>query len=132
MAAFNSFKTRSEGQATKLRALGRLRIGAPQTESVAHHRRLPVRRRLRHLHIDHHTTGLLSQPPALTSGILGTLVGRQEGPTGKFSDGTYFQYDRALETTVEVTPAGERFPVKLVAGNFQRESEPVVARKAAR
>src|SRR6266576_3264766 len=32
--------------------------------------------------------------------VLGTLTGLQEGPTGKFSDGTYFEYDRALETSV--------------------------------
>jgi hypothetical protein len=64
--------------------------------------------------------------------VLGTLTGLHEGPTGKFSDGTYFEYDRALETTVEVTPSRERFPVILVAGKFQRERETAVAQKTAR
>ena len=64
--------------------------------------------------------------------VLGTLTGLQEGPTGKFPDGTCFEYDHALERTVEVTPSGERFPVRLVAGKFQRESETAVAQKAAR
>jgi len=64
--------------------------------------------------------------------VLGTLTGLQEGPTGKFSDGTYFEYDRALETTVEVRRSGERFPVALVAGKFQRESKAAVAHKTAR
>jgi len=64
--------------------------------------------------------------------VLGTLTGLQEGPTGKFSDGTYFEYDRALETTVEVRRSGERFPVTLVAGKFQRESKTAVAHKTAR
>ena len=63
---------------------------------------------------------------------LGTLTSPQKGPTGKFSDGTRFEYDRALGKTVEVTPAGKRFPVRLVAGKFQRESETVVAQKTAR
>jgi hypothetical protein len=64
--------------------------------------------------------------------VLGTLTGLHEGPTGKFSDGTYFEYDRALETTVEVTPSRERFPVILVAGKFQRERETAVAHKTVR
>jgi hypothetical protein len=64
--------------------------------------------------------------------VLGTLTGLQEGPTGKFSDGTYFEYDRALETTVEVRRSGERFPVTLVAGKFQRESKTAVSHKTAR
>lgn len=64
--------------------------------------------------------------------VLGTLTGLHEGPTGKFSDGTYFEYDRALETTVEVTPSRERFPVILVAGKFRRERETAVAHKTAR
>jgi hypothetical protein len=64
--------------------------------------------------------------------ILGTLTGVQEGPTGKFSDGTYFEYDRALETTVEVRRSGERFPVRLVGGKFQRQTETAVAHKTAR
>jgi hypothetical protein len=54
---------------------------------------------------------------------LGTLTGLQQGPTGNLSDGTYFEYDHALETTVEVTPSGERFPVTLVAGKLRREQK---------
>jgi hypothetical protein len=64
--------------------------------------------------------------------VLGTLTGIQEGPTGKFSDGTCYEYDPALGKTVEATATGERFPVKLVAGKFQRESETAVAHKTAR
>jgi hypothetical protein len=63
--------------------------------------------------------------------VLGTLTGLQEGPTRKFSDGTYFEYDRALETTVEVRRSGERFPVTLVGGKFRRQAETAVARKTA-
>jgi hypothetical protein len=66
------------------------------------------------------------------SEVLGTLAGLQEGPTGKFSDGTYIEYDRTLGKTVEVTPRGERFPVTLVAGTFQRVSETAAAHKTAR
>src|SRR6266513_2708078 len=61
--------------------------------------------------------------------VLATLTGLQDGPTGKFSDGTRFEYDRKLGRTVEVTLAGKRFPVMLVAGKFQRESETAVTRK---
>jgi len=64
--------------------------------------------------------------------VLGALTVPAEGPTGKFSDGTYFEYDRALEMTVEVTPTGERFPVMLVAGKFQREPETLVVHKTGR
>lgn len=61
--------------------------------------------------------------------VLGTLAGLQEGPAGKFSDGTYFEYDRALETTVEVRRSGDRFPVALVGGKFRRQTEAAVAHK---
>jgi hypothetical protein len=64
--------------------------------------------------------------------VLGALTGLQEGPKGKFSDGTSFEYDRALGKTVEVTPTGKRFPVTLVEGKFQRVSEASVAHKTAR
>ena len=64
--------------------------------------------------------------------VLATLTGLKDGPTGKFSDGTRFEYDRKLGKTVEVTLAGKRFPVMLVAGKFQRESETAVTRKTAR
>ena len=64
--------------------------------------------------------------------VVGTLTGLQEGPTGRFSDGTCFEYDRTLGKTVEVTPRGERFPVTLVAGKFQRVSETAAAHKTAR
>lgn len=60
---------------------------------------------------------------------LGALAGLQEGPKGKFSDGTYFEYDRALETTVEVSRSGGRFPVALVGRKFQRQTEAAVAHK---
>jgi hypothetical protein len=64
--------------------------------------------------------------------VVGTLTGLQDGPTGKFSDGTCFEYDRTLGKTVEVTPRGKRFPVTLVAGKFQRVSETAAAHKTAR
>ena len=64
--------------------------------------------------------------------VLGTLAGLEEGPTGMFADGTCYEYDRALGRTVEATPTGERFPVRLVAGKFQRVSETAVAHKTVR
>ena len=63
--------------------------------------------------------------------ILGSLTGLQEGPHEEFADGTHYEYDPKLRTTVEVGPSGERFPVALVAGKLQRESQ-AKARKTAR
>jgi hypothetical protein len=60
---------------------------------------------------------------------LGSLTGLQEGPNGQLPDGTHYEYDPDLRTTVEVTPSGERLPVVLVEGKLQRESEALVARK---
>ena len=60
---------------------------------------------------------------------LGSLTGLQDGPNGQLPDGTHYEYDPDLKTTVEVTPLGERFPVVLVEGKLQRESEALVARK---
>jgi len=64
--------------------------------------------------------------------VLGSLTGLQEGPKEGFPDGTRYEYDPDLKTTVEVTPSGERFPVALVAGKLQRKSEKVLAHKTAR
>ena len=63
--------------------------------------------------------------------ILGSLSGLQEGPHEEFADGTHYEYDSKLQTTVEVGPSGERLPVALVAGELQRESQ-TMARKTAR
>ena len=60
---------------------------------------------------------------------LGSLTGLQDGPNGQLPDGTRYEYDPDLRTTVEVTPLGERFPVVLVDGKLQRDSETLVTRK---
>ena len=64
--------------------------------------------------------------------VLGSLSGLQEGPQEGFPDGTHYEYDPDLKTTVEVTSSGERFPVALVAGKLQRQSEKMLAQKAKR
>lgn len=63
--------------------------------------------------------------------ILGSLTGQQQGPREELSDGTHYEYDSELGTTVEVVPSGKRFPVAFVAGKLQRESQ-TRARKIAR
>ena len=60
---------------------------------------------------------------------LGCLTGLQEGPNGQLPDGTHYEYDPDLRTTVEVTPSGERFPVVLVEGKLQRDCGTLVGRK---
>ena len=47
----------------------------------------------------------------------------QEGPTNVLLDGTRYEYDPILKRTVEITPSGERFPVTLVDGELQRDSQ---------
>ena len=64
--------------------------------------------------------------------VLGSLTGLQEGPKEGFPDGTRYEYDPDLKTTVEVSPSGERFPVALVSGKLQRKSEKVLAHKTTR
>src|SRR5215471_7121341 len=61
---------------------------------------------------------------------LEALTGLQEGPKNALPDGTRYEYDPILKRTVEVTPSGERFPVRLVDGKLQRDSEKVAIRKA--
>lgn len=61
--------------------------------------------------------------------VLGSLSGLQEGPREGFPDGTHYEYDPDLKTTVEVTSSGERFPVALVAGKLQRQSQKTVVHK---
>ena len=34
-------------------------------------------------------------------------------------DGTHYEYDRNLKTTVRVTPDGERYPIKRLDTNFE-------------
>jgi len=60
--------------------------------------------------------------------ILGSLTGAQEGPHEEFADGTHYEYDPGLKRTVEVDPSGERFPVALVAGRLQRESQTMASK----
>jgi hypothetical protein len=64
--------------------------------------------------------------------VLGSLTGLQGGPTGSLPDGTHYEYDPALKATVEVTPSGDRYPVKLVDGRFIREGERAVAHKTGK
>lgn len=61
--------------------------------------------------------------------VLGSLSGLEEGPQEEFPDGTHYEYDPDLRTTVEVTSSGKRFPVALVAGKLQRQSEKMLAHK---
>jgi hypothetical protein len=60
---------------------------------------------------------------------LGNLGGLQEGPREAFPDGTRYEYDSKLKRTFEVAPSGDRFPVALVAGKFQRDSAKMAAQK---
>jgi hypothetical protein len=60
---------------------------------------------------------------------LEALTGLQEGPKHALPDGTRYEYDPILKRTVEITPSGERFPVTLVDGKLQRDSEKPAARK---
>ena len=60
---------------------------------------------------------------------LEALTGLQEGPKNALPDGTRYEYDPILKRTVEVTPSGERFPVTLVDGKPQRDSEKTDRRK---
>ena len=65
----------------------------------------------------------------LLAKTLGSLTGLQGGPTGSLPDGTHYEYDPNLKVTVEVTAAGERYPVTLVDGRFIRVGGRAVARK---
>jgi hypothetical protein len=60
---------------------------------------------------------------------LEALTGLQEGRKKTLPDGTRYEYDPILKRTVEVTPSGERFPVTLVDGKLQRDSEKTDRRK---
>jgi len=60
---------------------------------------------------------------------LEALTGLQEGPKNALPDGTRYEYDPILKRTVEITPSGERFPVTLVDGKLQRDSEKPDRRK---
>jgi hypothetical protein len=51
------------------------------------------------------------------------LTGLREGPKNALPDGTRYEYDPILKSTVEITPTGERFPVTLVDGKLQRDSQ---------
>ena len=64
--------------------------------------------------------------------VLGSLSGLQEGPREGFPDGTHYEYDPDLKTTVEVTSSGERFPVALAAGKLQRQSEKTLMKRTTR
>jgi hypothetical protein len=60
---------------------------------------------------------------------LEALTGLQEGPKNALPDGTRYEYDPILKRTVEITPSGERFPVTLVGGKLQRDSQKADRRK---
>ena len=60
------------------------------------------------------------------------LAGLQEGPKDAFADGTRYEYDARFKTTFEITPSGKRFPVGLVAGQFQRRSGKLETHKSQR
>ena len=60
---------------------------------------------------------------------LESLSGLLEGPKNALPDGTGYEYDPIRKRTVEVTPAGERFPVTLVDGKLQRDSPKADRRK---
>ena len=60
------------------------------------------------------------------------LAGLQEGPKDAFPDSTHYEYDPNLKRTVEVAPSGQLFPVTLVAGKLQRESNIPVASTTTR
>ncbi|MGB7846040.1 MAG: hypothetical protein WBL63_10520 [Candidatus Acidiferrum sp.] len=60
------------------------------------------------------------------------LAGLQRGPKDAFPDGTRYEYDSKFKTTVEITPSGGRFPVSLVAGEFQRRSAKLEPHKSQR
>jgi hypothetical protein len=67
----------------------------------------------------------------LVEGLAG-LAGLQDGPNNAFLNGTRYEYDSKLKRTFEVAPSGDRFPVALVAGKFQRDSAKMTAHKTAR
>jgi hypothetical protein len=63
---------------------------------------------------------------------IGSLSGLQEGPKDAFSDGTHYEYDADLKTTVEVGPSRSAFPVALVAGKLQHDLEKRVTSRTTR
>ena len=67
----------------------------------------------------------------LVQGLAG-LAGLQEGPKNRFPDGTRYEYASKLKKTFEVAPSGDRFPVALVAGKFERDPKKMVALKIKR
>jgi hypothetical protein len=60
---------------------------------------------------------------------LAGIAGLQDGPKNAFPNGTRYEYDSKLKRTFEVAPSGDRFPVALVAGKFQRDSAKMAAQK---
>jgi hypothetical protein len=63
---------------------------------------------------------------------LAGLAGLQEGPKDGFPDGTRYEYDSKLKRTFEVAPSGDRFPVALFAGKFQRDSAKLASHNGVR
>ena len=68
-------------------------------------------------------TNRLARRSSKDESSLEGLSGLQEGPKNALPDGTRYEYDPILKRTVEVTPSGERFPVTLVDGKLQRDSQ---------
>ena len=56
---------------------------------------------------------------------LASLSGFEEGPKHALPDGVRYEYDPVLKRTMEITPSRERFPVTLVDGKLQRDSEKI-------
>ena len=63
---------------------------------------------------------------------IASLAGSQQGPRDAFPDGTHYEYDPDLKTTLEVAPSGERFAVLLLAGKLQRESKKTLEHRTTR
>ena len=64
----------------------------------------------------------------MVEGLAG-LAGLQDGPNNALLNGTRYEYDSRLKRTFEVAPSGDRLPVALVAGKFQRDSAKMTAKK---
>ncbi len=51
------------------------------------------------------------------------LTGEGTGPDGVFPDGSFYDYDDALQATIETAPDGRRYIVKFENGDLVRNKE---------
>ena len=51
------------------------------------------------------------------------LTSEGTGPDGVFPDGRFYDYDDALQATIETAPAGSRYIVKFENGDLVRVKE---------